>query len=361
MFALAACVALAACSKPAPEDEPTSEEAEPSAVSLVEELPAAPIDTTTGTANTANLLANGSFEKGINPNNADGSWKITGSPGADVKPASGVAADGDRALQFTVGELVTRMRAAQWIYGQHHGPMRVRALGLAEGVEGSLGVRVVGMNGQTLADEKVEVNAAQPMKSWAAMQSTFAATAAARGMYVYLDYRASRGLHGKFWFDDVSLQPLPMPASLLANGDFTGGADGLQLWSVTEGLRVRRMPSGLGESIPNAIVITTLNNKHVELTQTARGLDPGGRYRLQAYIRTDSVQGGVTLEAGDTQSEPIGGVTDWRLVQHDFTQPTGSNENLIAIRRIAPAGGSRSAAVIFIANVELIPIGPGNG
>jgi tetratricopeptide (TPR) repeat protein len=144
-------------------------------------------------------------------------------------------------------------------------------------------------------------------------------------------------------FYDIKNKP---SGEMLWNGDFelpieNGGFD----WKIgkSDGVRVYRDKDIKWTGFASLSVMFDGNiNPEIIIAQQVVPVDPGQRYTLTGYIRTEKIttQNGIVLEASNyscdsfsRKTEPVIGTTLWKRVDLEFTTPRQCKAVTIAVKR----------------------------
>jgi hypothetical protein len=149
--------------------------------------------------------------------------------------------------------------------------------------------------------------------------------------------------------------------SLVRNGRFLEGADGLDGWAAwgKEKYKVTRVDSGFGKATPVCLNVEAAGNVQVGITQELPGFIAGKQYVLRGCVKAENAVHNVRYEIQTREhalvanTDSVTGTRDWTWLRIEFTAPQGTDPLVLFIVGNTSAQASPTPGSFSFAAVEL--------
>ena len=176
--------------------------------------------------------------------------------------------------------------------------------------------------------------------------------------------------------DEEPVEEPPLPENVIASDNLLG--NGSFEADVSRGLPYWRVPEGIEAIVDDTVAYDGVASLRVDIGgsvnlgiwQPVLGVEPGRRYLLRGYIKSEDVLGGMRFEVQDAErgfaafresTKPITGTQAWIPRQVTFAPPEGTVSIGIWLRRPIAEGAPDTPGVIWFDHLELFQVVPAVG
>jgi hypothetical protein len=206
-------------------------------------------------------------------------------------------------------------------------------------------------------------------RDWTPVSAQFVVPKGTTSLNVLLRHPAvekDEGNEGKAWFDRVELFGLgrPVGPTMLRNGGFEEGGNGLSFWAnLPEGVAAAKASKGAAQG-KSCLEITLAQNKSFSVAQPV-DVKQETTYALLGQIKCKDLRGTARLEVQDAKGgwqsfvafdKGVSGTQNWTPQSLVFEVPKGINQLQVLLRVLAPEEADNAECMVWFDDYQLYEV-----